>query len=75
MKDMIAEVEGLVFEHSQVGLARQLTHRSGIEGVDVNSRAGTARIHYNQGRITPDDIRRLIAECGYQYLGELVPAG
>jgi hypothetical protein len=66
MEYVIAEVEGLLFEHSSVGLAAQLRRRPGIERVDVDAVAGRARIAYDAARVRSTELPRLIAECGYE---------
>jgi hypothetical protein len=66
MDYMIAEVEGLLFEHSPVGLAAQLRLRPGIQSVQVNAVTGRARIGYDAARLQSAELPRLISECGYE---------
>jgi hypothetical protein len=65
MRRAIAEVDGMVFEHSPVGLARQLRGRVGIGRVQVDGAAGRAAIEYDPARVGVRELPRLIAECGY----------
>ena len=66
MNHVTTEIERLGFEHSCVGLARQLGHRAGIQRVDVDERTNRATITYDDARLTPSHVRHLIAECGYE---------
>jgi hypothetical protein len=66
MNRVTTEIERLGFEHSCVGLARQLGHRAGIQGVDVDERTNRATITYDDTRLTASHVRYLIAECGYE---------
>lgn len=66
MNRVTTEIERLGFEHSCVGLARQLTRRAGIQGVDVDERTSRATITYDDTRLTASDVRYLIAEAGYE---------
>lgn len=66
MNRLTAEIERLGFEHSRVGLARQLEHRAGIQAVDVDERTSRATITYDDTRLSASDVRHLIAEVGYE---------
>jgi len=66
MRYVIAEVDGLLFEHSPVGLAAQLQSRPGIECVHVDVVAGRARIGYDAAKVRSTELPRLISECGYE---------
>ena len=66
MNHVTTEIERLGFEHSCVGIARQLTHRPGIQRVDVDERTNHATITYDDTRLTASDVRHLIAEVGYE---------
>ena len=65
MKRVTTEVESLMFESTPVGLARQLCCRGGIQDVEVDARAGTATIDYDDQGLAIDDVLRFIAESGY----------
>lgn len=67
MNRVTTEVEGLGFEHSRTGLARQLEDRAGIQRVDVDERTNRVTITYDDGRLTASDIRYLIAQSGYEW--------
>lgn len=66
MNRVTTEIERLGFEHSCVGLARQLGCRAGIHRVDVDERANCATITYDDTCLTASHVRHLIAECGYE---------
>ena len=66
MRQITAEFDRLGFEHSSVGLGRQLRVRAGISGVEVDPRADRASISYDETRLTASQVERLIAECGYE---------
>lgn len=66
MNRVTTEIERLGFEHSCVGLARQLGHRRGIQRVDVDERTSCATISYDDTRLTASDVTYLIAEAGYE---------
>ena len=66
MNRVTTEIERLGFEHSCVGLARQLGHRRGIQRVDVDERTSRATITYDDTRLTASDVTYLIAEAGYE---------
>ena len=67
MRRVTAEIERLTFEHSCVGLARQLRCRPGITQVEVDTHAERATITYDDTRLSTSQLERLIAECGYEY--------
>jgi copper chaperone CopZ len=68
MRRITAEIERLTFEHSCVGLARQLQRRPGITQVEVDTRADRATITYDDTRLSVSQLERLIGECGYECL-------
>lgn len=66
MERMRCRVDHLWFEHSDVGLRRQLTPVGGIESVVVDPGAGAVTIEFDASRLDPVGIRRLISSCGYE---------
>ena len=67
MSSVMMHVDGLEFEHTRVGLARQLEQFTGIARVEVDPAAGTATVVYDDTRLGgPAAVAHLIAECGYQ---------
>ncbi len=65
MKRLITHIDSDMFEHSAVGLERQLTRRRGIDHVEVDRKAHTVIVDFDDARVKRADVRRLIAECGY----------
>lgn len=65
MSHLIATIEGLQFENTPVGLARQLGAAPGVAGVEVDARTGTVKVGYDDTRLTEGDVRLLIRRCGY----------
>ena len=66
MRRITAECDRLGFEHSSIGLARQLATRAGISRVEVDPSADRASITYDESKLTASQVERLIAECGYE---------
>ena len=65
--DRLSFVVGpLLFEHSPVGLRRQLEHRNGIQGVLADPRTSTATVTFDPDRLAREDVEQLISECGYE---------
>jgi copper chaperone CopZ len=77
MKRAAIRIEQVVFEHSRVGLAAQLSRVDGVTAVDVDATAHCARITYDDACLTVNDLRRLVDACGYGYgdcsLDERIP--
>lgn len=66
MERMRCHVDHLWFEHSEVGLRRQLSPFRGIESVVVDPAAGAVTIEFDASRLDAAGIRRLISSCGYE---------
>ena len=66
MKRLITGIDADMFEDSAVGLERQLSRRAGIDHVEVDRRTHTVSVDFDEARVRSADVRRLIAECGYQ---------
>lgn len=74
MKETIVQIEGMMSILDDAGVEKQIKRHDGVVRVDANFLSGTATIVYDETRVTPDDIKRFIAECGYYCRGEVVPA-
>ena len=74
MKTSTIEVGELVSTLSAAGVQRQLSTLRGVQHADVNYVAGSATVHYDEGKITLDAIRQRVVDCGYHCRGELAPA-
>ena len=65
MSRVVMHVQGLEFEHSRVGLARQLGRARGVAEVEVDPTAGTATVLYDDAVLDERAIVHRIAQCGY----------
>ncbi len=74
MKTSTVEVGELVSTLSAAGVQRQLSTLPGVHHADVNYGAGSATVHYDEAKISLDDIRQRVVDCGYHCRGELAPA-
>jgi hypothetical protein len=70
MKRIVTTIDAMMVEDSAVGLARQLSHRSGIGRVSVNQRTRTVAVDFDETRLEASDVGRFIAESGYRGLHE-----
>ena len=70
VRRIVVAVDGLYFEHSEVGLANQLRGSTGIRDIVVDSRAGTVAITFDENVLSDRAVRRLINECGYALGGD-----
>lgn len=71
MTRLITAIGTGMFEQSAVGLERQLARRTGIAHVDVDQAAHTVTVEFDDARVKPAEVHRLIAECGYHgYIDE-----
>ncbi|MGV8862977.1 MAG: heavy metal translocating P-type ATPase [Pseudomonas sp.] len=73
MKTSTFEVGELISTLSAAGVHRQIATLSGVHHVDVNYVAGSATVHFDEAKASPQDIRQRIIDCGYHCRGELVP--
>ena len=63
-------VDGLYFEHSEVGLANQLRGSTGIRDIVVDPRGGKVSITFDENVLSDGKVRHLITECGYALGGD-----
>ncbi|MEB0024782.1 heavy metal translocating P-type ATPase [Pseudomonas sp. MH9.2] len=73
MKTSTFEVGELISTLSAAGVHRQIATLSGVHHVDVNYVAGSATVHFDEAKASPQEIRQRIIDCGYHCRGELVP--
>ncbi|MEO7648561.1 MAG: heavy metal translocating P-type ATPase [Gemmatimonadaceae bacterium] len=74
MKETTVQIDGMMSIFDDAGVEKQIKRRDGVVRVEANFLSGTATIAYDETRVTPDDIKNFIAECGYHCRGEVVPA-
>lgn len=65
MQASVFHVERLVFEDTELGLKRQLERQRGVVSVEVEPAAHRVTVHHDERVVSPADIRRAIADCGY----------
>jgi Cu2+-exporting ATPase len=73
MKTAVIEVRGLVSVLSASGVQRKLEQLPGVHHAEVNYVAQSASVHFDENRITLEELRRRVLECGYHCRGEMVP--
>ena len=59
-------INGLYYEHCEIGLAYQLHGSTGVVDVVVDPRAGTATITFDECRLSEKRVEQLVSECGYE---------
>ena len=74
MKETIVQIDGMMSIFDGAGVERQIKRRDGVTRVDANFLSGTATVLYDETRVTPDDIKTFVADCGYHCRGEVMPA-
>src|SRR5450759_3871528 len=74
MKETTVQIDGMMSIFDGAGVEKQIKRRDGVVRADANFLSGTATIAYDGTRVTPDDINRFIADCGYHCRGEVLPA-
>jgi Cu2+-exporting ATPase len=73
MKQVVFEAGGLLRGSSAPALQTFLSRHKGIRKAEANTYSQTVTIEYNENEITAEEIRKLIDQCGYHCLGEVVP--
>ena len=73
MKTAVIEVAGLVSVLSASGVKRKLEQLPGVHHADVNYVAQSATVHYDDAKVTIEELRKQVLECGYHCRGEMVP--
>jgi P-type Cu2+ transporter len=74
MKSTVIEVGGLVSVLSAAGVQKKLQQIPGVHHAEVNYVAQSATVHYDEDRVTLDELTKRVIECGYHCRGEMVPA-
>jgi Cu2+-exporting ATPase len=74
VKETTVQIDGMMSILDDAGVERQIERQDGVLKVDANFLSGTATIAYDETRVSADDIKKLVAECGYHCRGEVVPA-
>ena len=72
MKDVPVQINETMSIFDNASVEKQIKRRDSAVKVDANLLRGTAATAYADTRAAPDDIRGLIAECGYYCPGEVL---
>ncbi len=73
MKQEIVEVDWLLFPEDARAVEKRLRAHPAIRRADVSPVSGLGVVEYDEGRITIEDIQRIVAECGYHCRGVVRP--
>jgi Cu2+-exporting ATPase len=72
MKTTVIKLEGIESVLSPAGVEKKMCTHPGIHKVETNFMTGTATVYHDES-VTLADIKRCIADCGYQCQGECLP--
>ncbi|MBI2371788.1 MAG: heavy metal translocating P-type ATPase [Deltaproteobacteria bacterium] len=65
-EELLLTVHGMGSPHCAQVIEQGVSRLDGVAGVTANFSAGTARVSYHPGIITPAEIKRVIRELGYE---------
>ena len=74
MKGAVIEVGGLLSALSAAGVEKKLRQLPGVHHANVNYVSQSANVHYDDSRLTLEELKKRVVECGYHCRGEMVPA-
>jgi Cu2+-exporting ATPase len=74
MKTAVVSIDGMMSICDGLGVEKRLLNHSGIQNIEANFLTGTASVKYDESKVTLEEIKKLISECGYHCSGEQVPA-
>ena len=74
MKTINLHVGQLLSPLGALGVEKQLSKLGGVTAVAVNQISGSATITYDEGKISPAEVKTAIEQCGHHCAGELAPA-
>ena len=63
MKEHLIQIEGMSCEHCVMAVRKKLSALSALEIRDVS--IGSARVAYDEARLSEEDLRRAIEDAGY----------
>ncbi len=72
MKNAPGQINENMSIFDKASVEKQIKRRDSAVKVDANFLRGTAAIAYTETPAATDDIRGLIAECGYYWPGEVL---
>ena len=72
MKTTVIKIEGIESALSPAGVEKKMCWHPGIHKVEANFMTGTATV-YHDDSVALAEIKKCVAECGYEYAGEALP--
>jgi P-type Cu2+ transporter len=72
-RTVVLEVDGLNWASEEGAVNASLARCLGVDRVEVNPVGQTATVTFDESRVSLDDLRRCIRECGYHCRGEALP--
>lgn len=73
MKQVVVEVDWLFSPEDARAVEKRVRGHPAVQRADVNPVSGLAVVVYDEARLTVEDIRRIVAECGYHCRGVVRP--
>jgi P-type Cu2+ transporter len=74
MRTVVVSIDGMMSICDGLCVEKRLLNHPGIQGIEANFLTGTATVKYDESKVTLEEIKKLISECGYHCSGEQVPA-
>jgi copper chaperone len=59
-------VSGMTCQHCVRAVTQALESQDGVASADVDLQAGSARVEYDEGLVTPVELANAVAEEGYE---------
>lgn len=66
MKEYLIRIDGMSCHHCVMAVRKKLATLSGVEVKDVT--IGSARVVYDESRVSAEDLRSAVEEAGYSVL-------
>lgn len=65
MTETILNVEGMSCGHCKAAVEEELNSLSGVEYASADPEKGTVEVRYDEGTVTPHDLKGAVEEAGY----------
>lgn len=65
-REVILKIEGMTCGHCRMSVEKALQSLVGVEKVQVDLEAQEAAVTYNPTMVTVDDLKRAVAQVGYE---------
>lgn len=66
MDEIIISVKGMTCNHCRMTVTKAIMDAPGVKSAEVNLEENSAKVRYNIGKITPDEIVSRIKKAGYE---------